>query len=63
MLRPVDRLNTDLGYCLADSSTKALLAESGGTMIAGSATEFGELTVDGTDKWRRVMKFTGIKPQ
>lgn len=59
----VDRLNTDLGYCLADSGTKARLAKLGGTAIAGSATEFGQLIADETDKWRKVIKFAGIKPE
>jgi tripartite-type tricarboxylate transporter receptor subunit TctC len=59
----VDRLNTDLSYCLADSSTKARLAKLGGTAIAGSATEFGQLIADETDKWRKVIKFAGIKPE
>ncbi|MGE4257244.1 MAG: Bug family tripartite tricarboxylate transporter substrate binding protein [Xanthobacteraceae bacterium] len=59
----VDRLNAELGHCLAYSSIKARLAKLGGTVIAGSATEFGQLIADETDKWRKVIKFAGIKPE
>jgi tripartite-type tricarboxylate transporter receptor subunit TctC len=59
----VDRLNADLGSALADPVVKARLAKLGGSVIAGSAAEFGQLIADETDKWRTVIKFAGIRPE
>jgi len=30
--------------------------------LLGSAPKFGELLVDETEKWSKVVKFAGIKP-
>jgi hypothetical protein len=42
---------------------KARLADLGGTMIAGSPVDFGKLIADETEKWAKVVKFAGIKPE
>ena len=47
---------------LADPKIKAQL-ELGGTMLAGSPTDFGKLIADETEKWAKVIKCAGIKPQ
>jgi len=31
--------------------------------LPGSPTEFGKLIADETEKWAKVIKFTGIKPE
>jgi hypothetical protein len=35
----------------------------GGTMLGGSPAEFGRLVADETEKWGKVIKFAGIKPE
>jgi tripartite-type tricarboxylate transporter receptor subunit TctC len=59
----IDKLNKEINVGLADSKMKAQLADLGGTVLAGSPAEFGRLIADETEKWARVVKFAGIKPQ
>jgi hypothetical protein len=33
----------------------------GGTVLPGSPTEFRKLIVDETQKWAKVVKFSGVK--
>jgi tripartite-type tricarboxylate transporter receptor subunit TctC len=58
----IDRLNKEINAGLADPNIKARLANMGGAVLAGSAADFGDLIVDETEKWRKVVKFAGIKP-
>jgi len=57
----IDKLNTEVNAALADRKTKARLADVGGTPLVGSAADFGRLIADETEKWGKVVKFTGIK--
>ena len=41
---------------------KARLADLGATVLALSPADFGKLIADETEKWAKVVKFTGIKP-
>jgi hypothetical protein len=41
---------------------KARLAEWGATALPGSPADFGKLIVVETEKWGKVVKFTGAKP-
>jgi len=47
---------------LADSKIKARLLDLGGAGLAGSPADFGKLIADETEKWGKVIKFAGIKP-
>ena len=47
---------------LGDASIKARLASLGATPLPGSAADFGKLIADETEKWAKVIKFAGIKP-
>lgn len=58
----VDRLNKDINAALADSQVRARLADLGATVLAGSSTAFGTLIAEETDKWGKVVKFAGMKP-
>ena len=57
----VDKLNKEVNAALADPSMKARLADLGGTALTGSPADFGKLIADETEKWGKVVKFTGIK--
>ena len=57
----VDRLNKEINTGLADPKLKARLADLGGTTLPGSPADFGKLIADETEKWGKVIKFTGIK--
>ena len=59
----IDRLNKEVNAALADPKLKARLADLGGTPFGGSSAEFGKLMADETEKWGKVVKFAGIKPQ
>jgi tripartite-type tricarboxylate transporter receptor subunit TctC len=59
----VDKLNNEINAALADPTTKARLADLGGTATAGSPADFGKLIIDETEKWAKVIKFAGIKPE
>jgi tripartite-type tricarboxylate transporter receptor subunit TctC len=58
----VVRLNEEINAALADPKLKARLADVGGTVLAGSSADFGKLIVDETEKWGKVIKSAGIKP-
>jgi glutathione S-transferase len=45
------------------SAMRTKFAEIGGMVLAGSPAEFGKLTGDEIQKWRKVIKFAGIKPE
>jgi tripartite-type tricarboxylate transporter receptor subunit TctC len=59
----VDKLNKEINAGLADPRIKSRLADLGGTVLAGSPAEFGKLIVDETEKWAKVVKFSGAKPE
>jgi tripartite-type tricarboxylate transporter receptor subunit TctC len=59
----VEKLNKEINVALADPKMRARLADLGGTPLPGSPAQFGKLIVDETEKWGKVIKFAGIKPQ
>jgi tripartite-type tricarboxylate transporter receptor subunit TctC len=59
----VDKLNKEVNAALADPNMKARLADLGGTALTGSPADFGKLIADETEKWAKVIKSTGIKPE
>ncbi len=59
----VDKLNKEINAGLADPKMKARLAELVGTVIGGSPADFGKLIAADTEKWAKVVKFAGIKPE
>jgi tripartite-type tricarboxylate transporter receptor subunit TctC len=58
----IGKLNTDINAGLAAPKLKSRFAALGATVLAGSPVEFGAFIVGETEKWARVVKFAGIKP-
>jgi tripartite-type tricarboxylate transporter receptor subunit TctC len=59
----VDKLNIEINAGLADPKLKASLVGLGGVVLAGSPTDFGKIITEETEKWAKVIKFAGIKPE
>jgi tripartite-type tricarboxylate transporter receptor subunit TctC len=59
----IDKLNREINAALTDPRMRAKFAEIGGEPLAGSPSEFGRLIAEETDKWGKVVKFTGLKPE
>jgi tripartite-type tricarboxylate transporter receptor subunit TctC len=58
----IDKLNIDINAGLVDPKIKARLSELGGTSLPGSPADFGKLIAEETEKWAKVVKFSGAKP-
>jgi tripartite-type tricarboxylate transporter receptor subunit TctC len=57
----VDKLNKALNASLEDPKIKSRIVALGGTALTASPDEFGRLIVDETEKWSKVVKFSGAK--
>jgi tripartite-type tricarboxylate transporter receptor subunit TctC len=58
----IDKLNKEINAILADPKAQQRLAELGATLLPGSPAEFGRLVAEETEKWGKVVKFAGAKP-
>ena len=59
----VDRLNKEINAALADPKVRARFTELGTTVLPGAPRDFGKLIADETEKWAKVIKTAGIKPE
>jgi len=59
----IDKLNKEINVAFGDPRIKARFAELGGTALVGSPSEFGKLIADETEKWTKVVRFSGAKPE
>jgi tripartite-type tricarboxylate transporter receptor subunit TctC len=57
----IDSLNREINAALVDPKIRARLANLGATVLALSPSDFGKLITDETQKWARVVKFSGAK--
>ena len=55
----IDMLNRAINAGLADPKLKARFAELSAAVLPGSPDDFGKLLVDETEKWAKVVKFSG----
>jgi tripartite-type tricarboxylate transporter receptor subunit TctC len=58
----IEKLNKEINAAIADPKIKARLVDLGGTVLPGSPADFGKLIADETEKWAKVIKFSGAKP-
>jgi tripartite-type tricarboxylate transporter receptor subunit TctC len=58
----VDKLNVAMNGALADPKSKARLTELGVEPRPMTPAEFGKFLADETDKWAKVIRHAGIKP-
>jgi len=57
-----EKLNKEINTALADHRTKARFADLGLTVLPGSRADFEKLIANDTEKWAKVIKFAGAKP-
>ncbi len=58
----IEKLNTEINAVLAEPATKARFADLGAEPMLMTPAEFGKYIVSETEKWGKVVKFAGIKP-
>jgi tripartite-type tricarboxylate transporter receptor subunit TctC len=58
----IDKLNREANAGLADPTMRARLADVGAEPMIMTAAEFKTFIANETDKWSKVIKFAGIKP-
>ena len=56
----INKLNKAINAALADPNIQARLADLGGNVMSTTAAEFGQVIVDETDKWAKVVKAAGV---
>jgi tripartite-type tricarboxylate transporter receptor subunit TctC len=57
----IETLNKEINAGLADPRIKARFADLGATVFTGSPTDFRTFITDETEKWGKVVKFSGAK--
>ncbi len=59
----IELLNKEVNAAVADANVRARLVDMGGMMINGTPAEFGKIVVEETEKWAKVVKFSGAKAE
>ena len=59
----IDKLNAAINAMLADPQAKGRFTELGASLLPGSPADFAKLIAAETEKWGKVIKFAGIKPE
>jgi tripartite-type tricarboxylate transporter receptor subunit TctC len=59
----IDRLNKEVNAALADPKFEARIADIGGIAQVGSPADFGKIIAEETEKWAKVVRFSGAKAE
>jgi tripartite-type tricarboxylate transporter receptor subunit TctC len=59
----INRLNAEINAALNDAKMKARLLDIGGEPLPGSPSDFGKLIAAETEKWAKIVKLAGMKPE
>jgi tripartite-type tricarboxylate transporter receptor subunit TctC len=59
----VEKLNAEVNKSLAEPAVRSRIADLGGTPLSLSAADFGKFLAEETEKWGKVVKFSGAKPE
>src|SRR5262245_39990118 len=59
----IDKLNQEIGAGLADPRIRARIADLGNAPLALSPADYRQLLVEETEKWGKVVKLAGLKPE
>ena len=59
----VGKINAAINGMLADPVASARFIDLGASLLPGSPADFGNLIASETEKWGKVIKFAGIKPE
>lgn len=59
----IDKLNREMNAAFADPGMRARFSDIGGTVLPGSAEEFGRFVTAEIAKWGKVVRYAGIKAE
>jgi len=59
----IEKLNKEINAALVDTTIKSRLGDLGGTILAGSPSDFGRFMAEETEKWAKVIRTANIKPE
>jgi tripartite-type tricarboxylate transporter receptor subunit TctC len=59
----INKLNQAINAALADPAMQARLIDLGGTVLPGTPADLASFIAEETDKWGKVVRFAGIKPE
>jgi tripartite-type tricarboxylate transporter receptor subunit TctC len=59
----IGKLNKEINAAITDAAMKGRLAAIGGEPLPGTPAEFGKLIAEETEKWAKVVKAAGLKPE
>ena len=59
----VSKLNVEINAALTDPTMKARLVALGAEPMPMASADFGKFMSDETEKWGKVVKFAGMKPE
>ena len=59
----IEKLNKELNAVLANPDIKSRFSDLGLNVLGGTPADFGKLMVGDTEKWAKVVRMAGIKPE